>query len=181
MKNKINDILGNHYKTESNLPNFSITQNYIKTNFKQSSYPIFNLNYKKEIDNFQNSLSLKRNEYNKGNLYNSFNTLNSFRPNSAKRIYKTISFFNNENQKSIKFPRDLFFDDEPKNVKIDKVIPGSRQVEAYKKNLEDDLRLFKNYKPMKRYYISNLRNVPSIYDRNNFFSPRKNINPLFNL
>ena len=34
---------------------------------------------------------------------------------------------------------------------------------------------------MKRYYISNLRNVPSIYERNPFFSPRKNINPLFNL
>jgi hypothetical protein len=181
MKNKFNDILNDHYKTESSLPNFSQSNNFAKNKLIDSYYQTFNPNYKKELEDFKNSISLKRNRNYKENLFNNINSLNFKRPNSAKRIYKTISFFNNENKKNIKFPQDLFFNEEPKNVKIEKVIPGSRKVEAFKKNLEDDLRLFKNYKPMKRYYISNLRNVPSIYERNNFYSPRKNINPLFNL
>ena len=173
MKNKFNDILNDHYKTESSLPNFSQSNNFAKNKLIDSYYQTFNPNYKKELEDFKNSISLKRNRNYKENLFNNINSLNFKRPNSAKRIYKTISFFNNENKKNIKFPQDLFFNEEPKNVKIEKVIPGSRKVEAFKKNLEDDLRLFKNYKPMKRYYISNLRNVPSIYDRSNFFSPRK--------
>ena len=181
MKSKFNDILNEHYKTESSLANFSQSNNYTKNNLTDSYYQTFNPNYKKELEDFKNSRSIKRNEYYKENLINNVNSLNYKRPNSAKRIYKTISFFNNENIKNIKFPQNLFFNDETKKVKIEKVIPGSRKVEAFKKNLEDDLRLFKNYKPMKRYYISNLRNVPSIYERNTFFSPRKNINPLFNL
>ena len=181
MKNKFNDILNDHYKTESSLPNFSQSNNFAKNKLIDSYYQTFNPNYKKELEDFKNSISIKRNEYYKENLFNNVNSLNYKRPNSAKRIYKTISFFNNENMKNTKFPQDLFFNDETKKVKIEKVIPGSRKVEAFKKNLEDDLRLFKNYKPMKRYYISNLRNVPSIYERNNFYSPRKNINPLFNL
>ena len=122
MKSKFNDILNDHYKTESSLPNFSQSNNYTKNNLTDSYHQTFNPNYKKELEDFKNSISIKRNEYYKENLFNNVNSLNYKRPNSAKRIYKTISFFNNENMKNTKFPQDLFFNDETKKVKIEKVI-----------------------------------------------------------
>ena len=72
---------------------------------------------------------------------------------------------NKKYQKSLFFENNNFFN----HKKIEKVIPVSKLVKEYKKNIENDLKLFKNYNPMKRYFISNLSDAQSIYERN-FFS-----------
>ncbi len=44
--------------------------------------------------------------------------------------------------------------------------------------MKNNLSVFKNYKPMKRYYISDLRNVPSLYQKNYNYNNNKVLNPL---
>ena len=59
-------------------------------------------------------------------------------------------------------------------IKFEKITPSSKQLESYKKNIEKDLSIFKNYKPMKRYFISNLKDVPSLYENNGHFNIKEN-------
>jgi hypothetical protein len=179
MKKEFNVFFQKHYRTDSNIPDFTYNNKNNFYNLSQTENQTINSNCNKEFEKFKTKISSQRNVNYKKNLFSNYDSLSYRRPNSTKKIHKTISFLNNENLMNKKYQKSLFFENNNffNQKKIEKVIPGSKQIEEYKRNLENDLKLFKNYKPMKRYFISNLRDVPSVYERN-YFSPTKNINSL---
>ncbi len=132
-------------------------------------------------NNVYNSFSFKNKKSNQKQLLNSSPGFKVMRPYSNNKIRKTILNFNNENQNYKKFPMQfLSKEDDVKKIKFEKIIPNSKQVESYKKNIQNDLSIFKNYKPMKRYFISNLKDVPSLYGNNGHFNikEKKSLIPL---
>ncbi len=171
MRNKINDLIGNYYPDKTAETNYST---FNKTGF----YTNRQLN-NKDLDEFAQTLSMNRSTNYRNNILNSSSGFSSYsRPNSARKIQKSITFFNNQNQNFKKFPIASLHDDQNnKKFNFQKVVLGSTLLENYKKNMKDNLSVFHDYKPMKRYYISDLRNVPSHYQKNKF-NERKVLNPL---
>ncbi len=166
LRNKINDFIGN-YKENSN------------KDFNKTGFLTFSEKGNNDLDDFKKKISLNKNLDFKNNL---LNTSSGFytRLNSGRKIQKTISYFNNENQEYKKFPGEFLKNDnnDIKKIKFEKIILGSTLLENHKKNMKNDLSVFKNYKPMKRYYISDLRNVPSLYQKNYNYNNNKVLNPL---
>ena len=172
MRNKINDLIGNYY------PDKTAETNYTTFN-KTGFYTNRQLN-NKDLDEFAQTLSMNRSTNYRNNILNysyMFSTYSKL--NSAIKIQKSITFFNNQNQNFKKFPVASLHDDQNnKKFKFQKVVLGSTLLENYKKNMKDNLSVFHDYKPMKRYYISDLRNVPSLYQKNYNYNNNKVLNPL---
>ena len=128
----------------------------------------------KNDNNIYNSFSFNKKKNNTQKLLKSSPGLNIMRPYSNNKIRKTILNFNKENQNYKKFPMEFLSKEENFNkIKFEKLTPSSKKIESYKKNIQNDLSIFKNYKPMKRYFISNLKNVPSLYDNNGRFNAKE--------
>ena len=144
MRNKINDLIGNYY------PDKTAETNYTTFN-KTGFYTNRQLN-NKDLDEFAQTLSMNRSTNYRNNILNSSSGFSSYsRPNSARKIQKSITFFNNQNQNFKKFPVASLHDEQNnKKFKFQKVVLG---------------------------YISDLRNVPSHYQKNKF-NERKVLNPL---
>ena len=166
LRNKINDFIGN-YKENSN------------KDFNKTGFLTFSEKGNNDLDDFKKKISLNKNLDFKNNLLNTSSGFNT-RLNSGRKIQKTISYFNNENQEYKKFPGEFLKNDnnDIKKIKFEKIILGSTLLENHKKNMKNNLSVFKNYKPMKRYYISDLRNVPSLYQKNYNYNNNKVLNPL---
>ena len=166
LRNKINDFIGN-YKENSN------------KDFNKTGFLTFSEKGNNDLDDFKKKISLNKNLDFKNNLLNTSSGFNT-RLNSGRKIQKTISYFNNENQEYKKFPGEFLKNDnnDIKKIKFEKIILGSTLLENQKKNMKNNLSVFKNYKPMKRYYISDLRNVPSLYQKNYNYNNNKVLNPL---
>ena len=166
LRNKINDFIGN-YKENSN------------KDFNKTGFLTFSEKGNNDLDDFKKKISLNKNLDFKNNLLNTSSGFNT-RLNSGRKIQKTISYFNNENQEYKKFPGEFLKNDnnDIKKIKFEKIILGSTLSENHKKNMKNNLSVFKNYKPMKRYYISDLRNVPSLYQKNYNYNNNKVLNPL---
>ena len=164
-RNKIDDFIGNYSENTNK-------------DFNKTGFFSFRDKQNNDLDDFEKKMSLNKNLNFKNNL---LNTSSGFytRPNSGRKIQKTISYFNTENQEYKKFPGELLKNDnnDIKKIKFEKITLGSTLLENHKKNMKNNLSVFKNYKPMKRYYISDLRNVPSHYQKNKF-NERKVLNPL---
>ena len=166
LRNKIDDFIGN-YKENSN------------KDFNKTGFLTFSEKGNNDLDDFKKKISLNKNLDFKNNLLNTSSGFNT-RLNSGRKIQKTISYFNNENQEYKKFPGEFLKNDnnDIKKIKFEKIILGSTLLENHKKNMKNNLSVFKNYKPMKRYYISDLRNVPSLYQKNYNYNNNKVLNPL---
>ena len=166
LRNKINDFIGN-YKENSN------------KDFNKTGFLTFSEKGNNDLDDFEKKISLNKNSDFKTNLSNTSTGFYT-RPNSGRKIQKTISYFNNENQEYKKFPGEFLKNDnnDIKKIKFEKIILGSTLLENHKKNMKNNLSIFKDYKPMKRYYISDLRNVPSLYQKNYNYNNNKVLNPL---
>jgi hypothetical protein len=166
LRNKIDDFIGN-YKENSN------------KDFNKTGFLTFSEKGNNDLDDFEKKISLNKNLDFKNNLLNTSSGFNT-RLNSGRKIQKTISYFNNENQEYKKFPGEFLKNDnnDIKKIKFEKIILGSTLLENHKKNMKNNLSVFKNYKPMKRYYISDLRNVPSLYQKNYNYNNNKVLNPL---
>ncbi len=166
LRNKIDDFIGNY--TE-----------YTNKDFNKTGFSTFRDKQNNDLDDFEKKMSLNKNLNFKNNL---LNTSSGFytRPNSGRKIQKTISYFNTENQEYKKFPGEFLKNDnnDIKKIKFEKITLGSTLLENHKKNMKNNLSVFKNYKPMKRYYISDLRNVPSLYQKNSYYNNNKVLNPL---
>ena len=157
------DSIGSTFGETKDKYTFTFSKNYDSYSNKNTS----NYNY--------NSLSFKQNKNNKENLLNSSPGFNIMRPYSNNKIRKSIENFHNENQNYKKFPMQFLSNENNFNkIKFEKITPSSKQLESYKKNIEKDLSIFKNYKPMKRYFISNLKDVPSLYENNGHFNIKEN-------
>ena len=165
-RNKIEDFLGN-YKDKTN------------KDFNQTGFYTFRERKNNDLDDFEKKISLNKNSDFKTNLSNTSTGFYS-RPNSGRKIQKTISYFNNENQEYKKFPSEFLKNEtnDNKKIKFEKIVLGSTLLENHKKNMKNNLSIFKDYKPMKRYYISDLRNVPSLYQKNYNYNNNKVLNPL---
>ena len=105
---------------------------------------------KNDLNNFKTSFSFNRN-LKKNNKILKTNPLMIYSNQSSINKYNKIKLiFNNQNINSSLFGKDNNFNN-----------------------------VFKNYKPMKRYYISSLNNISSLYDNNGvFLNKRKELNPL---
>ena len=169
-------LFGNYNDMKTSESNFStFAETPINSNLNKRYFS----GDKRIIDDFENSLSFNRNTDYRNNLLNTSSGF-LYKPNSNKKIRKTINFFTNENQVTKRFPSEfLSKENERKKVKFEKLIPSSTILENYRKNVKDDLSLFKDYKPIKRYYISDLKRIPSLYDTKGLFlNQRKTLNPL---
>ena len=166
LRNKINDFIGN-YKENSN------------KDFNKTGFLTFSEKGNNDLDDFKKKISLNKNLDFKNNLLNTSSGFNT-RLNSGRKIQKTISYFNNENQEYKKFPSEFLKNEtnDNKKIKFEKIVLGSTLLENHKKNMKNNLSIFKDYKPMKRYYISDLRNVPSLYQKNYNYNNNKVLNPL---
>ena len=166
LRNKIDDFIGNY--TE-----------YTNKDFNKTGFLTFSEKGNNDLDDFKKKISLNKNLDFKNNLLNTSSGFNT-RLNSGRKIQKTISYFNNENQEYKKFPSEFLKNEtnDNKKIKFEKIVLGSTLLENHKKNMKNNLSIFKDYKPMKRYYISDLRNVPSLYQKNYNYNNNKVLNPL---
>ena len=177
-RTKRNDNLYN-LKTNFSLSNFDFNKTISNLDYlnqtPKKNYNFFNgLNNYLYNDEIDKKFQKDKGELFKSKLFNKNLNRSLFNNSNLFKIKKKVSFFSQEN---IHHSRKKELENELFHSK--KIQLGTEKIKKYKKNINNTLSIFNNYKPQKRYYVSNLRFLDGIFNNNNNDSYDRKKNILF--
>ena len=177
-RTKRNDNLYN-LKTNFSLSNFDFNKTISNLDYlnqtPKKNYNFFNgLNNYLYNDEIDKKFQKDKGELFKSKLFNKNLNRSLFNNSNLFKIKKKVSFFSQEN---IHHSRKKELENELFHSK--KIQLGTEKIKKYKKDINNTLSVFNNYKPQKRYYVSNLRYLDGIFNNNNDNSNDRKKNILF--
>ena len=169
----------NNLKTNYTLRSLDFDKTLSNLDFLNKT-PKKKLNFFNGLNNylFNNEIDKKfqkdKGELFKSKLFNKNLNRSLFNNSNLFKIKKKVSFFSQEN---IHHSRKKELENELFHSK--KIQLGTEKIKKYKKDINNTLSVFNNYKPQKRYYVSNLRYLDGIFNNNNDNSNDRKKNILF--